>query len=86
VSRLCEFHPGICLTTEEKARKTLSQIKKNLSQSTVYILTEHPHITKPTQTQTFAFYLSILRPHDVILAASGSGLLFQCHSKEKPGK
>ena len=23
--RLCEFYPGICLTTEEKARKTLSQ-------------------------------------------------------------
>ena len=25
VSRLCGFHPDICLTTEEKARKTLSQ-------------------------------------------------------------
>ena len=50
--RLCEFYPGICLTTEEKARKNLSQgkknlsqvkknlsqVKKNLSQSTVYIL------------------------------------------------
>ena len=23
--RLCEVYPGICLTTEEKARKTLSQ-------------------------------------------------------------
>ena len=23
--RLCGFYPGICLTTEEKARKTLSQ-------------------------------------------------------------
>ena len=23
--RLCEFYPGICLTTEEKARKNLSQ-------------------------------------------------------------
>jgi len=32
VSRLCEFYPGICLTTEEKARKNLSQGKKNLSQ------------------------------------------------------
>jgi hypothetical protein len=44
VPRLCEFDPGICLTTEEKARKNLSQgeknlsqVKKNLSQSTVYI-------------------------------------------------
>jgi hypothetical protein len=25
VHRLCEFYPGICLTTEEKARKNLSQ-------------------------------------------------------------
>jgi len=55
--RLCEFYPGICLTTEEKARKSLSQgkknpgqIRKNLSHSTVYILPKHPHITKPTQT------------------------------------
>jgi hypothetical protein len=24
VLRLCEFYPGICLTTEEKARKILS--------------------------------------------------------------
>ena len=32
VHRLCEFYPGICLTTEEKAWKNLSQGKKNLSQ------------------------------------------------------
>ena len=32
VPRLCKFYPGICLTTEEKARKNLSQGKKNLSQ------------------------------------------------------
>jgi hypothetical protein len=25
VPSLCEFYPGICLTTEEKARKNLSQ-------------------------------------------------------------
>jgi len=25
VRRLCELYPGICLTTEEKARKNLSQ-------------------------------------------------------------
>ena len=60
----CEFYTGICLTTEEKARKNLSQgkknlsqgkknlsrVKKNLNQSTVYILPKRPHITKPTQT------------------------------------
>jgi hypothetical protein len=57
--RLCEFYPGICLTTEEKAlenlsqgKKNLSQVKENLSQSTVYILPKHPHITKPLQTHT----------------------------------
>ena len=46
VTRLCEFYPGICLTTEEKAQKNLSQVKKNLGQSTVYIYTE---VEKPAQ-------------------------------------
>jgi hypothetical protein len=32
VPRLCEFYPGICLTTEEKIRKNLNQGKINLSQ------------------------------------------------------
>ena len=57
--RLCKFYPGICLATEEKARKNLSQdkknlsqVKKNLSQRTVYILPKHPRITKPSQTHT----------------------------------
>jgi len=51
VPRLCEFYPGICLTTEGKARinlsqgkKILSEVKKNLTQSTLYILPKHPHI------------------------------------------
>jgi hypothetical protein len=56
VPRLCEFYPGICLTTEEKARKYLSQGKKNLSQSIVYILPKHPHITKPSQTHNYKTY------------------------------
>jgi len=46
------FYPGICLTTEEKSRKNLSEGKKNLSQSTVYMLPKHPHITKHTHTHT----------------------------------
>jgi len=29
VPRLCELNPGICLTTEEKARKNLSQGVRN---------------------------------------------------------
>jgi hypothetical protein len=72
VPRLCEFYPDICLTTEEKTRKNLSQGKKNLSQvtknlnySTVYILPKTPthykaltntHITKPTHTHTTKQY------------------------------
>jgi hypothetical protein len=48
VPLLWELYPGICLTTEEKARINLGQGKKNLSQGTVYILPKHPHITKPT--------------------------------------
>jgi hypothetical protein len=39
VPSVCELYPGICLTTEEKARKNLSQgrktsvrVEKNLSQ------------------------------------------------------
>jgi hypothetical protein len=72
VPRLCEFYPGICLTTEEKARKNLSQgkknlsqVKKNLSHSTVYVLPKTPthykalintHITKPTHTHTTKQY------------------------------
>jgi hypothetical protein len=52
VPRLYKFYPGICLTTKENARenlslgkRNLSQVKKNLSESTVYILPKHPHIT-----------------------------------------
>jgi len=62
VSHLCEFYPGIYPTTEEKARKNLSQGKKNLRvQYTHYQNTHtlqnlhthtHIHITKPTHTHT----------------------------------
>jgi hypothetical protein len=67
VPRLCEFYPGICLTTEEKARKNLSQgkknlsqVKKDLSQSTVYIYYQNthtfqnPHKHIQTHTRTHA--------------------------------
>jgi hypothetical protein len=66
VPSLCEFYPGICLTTDEKARKNLSQgkknlsqVKKNLSHSTKTSVTvkytfyqKHQQITKPSQTHT----------------------------------
>ena len=48
VPRHCELYPGICLTTEEKARK-------NLSQCTVYVMPKHPHITKSTHTHTHIY-------------------------------
>jgi hypothetical protein len=60
-----EFYSRICLTTEENARKNLSQVKKNLSHNTVYILPKTPthykaltdtHITKPTHTHTTKQY------------------------------
>jgi len=57
VPRLCEFYPRICLTIEEKARKNLSQGKKNcqdkktLSQGTVYKLPKYSiHITEVQYT------------------------------------
>ena len=57
--RLCEFYPGICLTTEEKSRKNLnqgkknlSQVKKNLSQSTVYIYQNTHTLQNPHKTHT----------------------------------
>jgi hypothetical protein len=52
VPRLCEFYPGICLTTEEKARKNLSQGKKNLSQVKKNLSKYSLHITKKSQKQT----------------------------------
>jgi hypothetical protein len=50
VPRLCEIYPGICLTTEEKARKNLSQVKKNLCQVKENLSQYSIHITKNTHT------------------------------------
>jgi hypothetical protein len=37
-------------TEKPQDKKNLNQVKKNLSQSTLYILPKYPHITKPSQT------------------------------------
>jgi len=37
VPRLCELYPGICLTAEEKARKTLSQGTRRVPAGTMTI-------------------------------------------------
>jgi len=65
VPRLCEFYPAICLTTEKKAwknlsqgKKNLSQVKKNLSQSTVHILPPQKtrtHTDTHTHTRVHTF-------------------------------
>jgi len=48
VSRLCELEPGICLTTEEKARKNLSQGSRTMPAGTMKtigkMMTCHPHV------------------------------------------
>jgi len=79
VPRLCEFYPGICLTTEEKAwknlsqsKKNLSQVKRNLSQSTVYILPKnnhtlqnpHEHTHYKTHSYTHTLQNNIKPPQD----------------------
>ena len=62
--RLCELYPGICLTTEEKARKNLSQGSRRLL---VYILPKrihtYPHITKPTHTHPHLTKPTHTHPH-----------------------
>jgi len=40
VPRLCELYPGICLTTEEKARKNLSRCSRRVPAGTMKI---HKH-------------------------------------------
>ena len=47
---LCEFYPGTCLTTEEKARKNLSQGSRRV---TVYIrglLEKYPTFGREKET------------------------------------
>jgi hypothetical protein len=74
------------LTTEEKARKnlsqgkkTLSQVKKTLSQSTVYILPKQPHITKPSQTHT------LQNPHIHTHTRTRTHITKQCNLPNGPG-
>jgi len=44
VLRLCELYPDICLTTDEKARKTLSQGSRRVPAGTIKI---HKHTIRP---------------------------------------
>jgi len=53
VPHLCGFYPGICLTTEGKARKNLSQVSRRVPASTMRInkhtIRIHRHNNKNTQ-------------------------------------
>ena len=53
VPRLCELYPGICLTTEEKARKNLSQGNRKVPAGTMKIhnhtIRLHRHNNKNTK-------------------------------------
>jgi hypothetical protein len=44
------FTMAFALQLRKKHGKTSVRLRKNLIQSTVYILPKHPHITKPSQT------------------------------------
>ena len=47
VPHLCGFYPGICLTTEEKARKNFSQVSRRVSAGTMKI---HIHTNRHKHT------------------------------------
>jgi hypothetical protein len=46
VPHLCEFYPGISLTTEEKARENLSQGKKILIQGRINLIQGRKNLIK----------------------------------------
>jgi hypothetical protein len=76
VPSLCELYPGVCLTTEEKARKTLSQgsqrDSKNAHYQDIHTLQNppihahahthtHTHITKQFKTTTVQIKTNTVR-------------------------
>jgi len=89
VPRLCEFYPGICPTTEQKARKNLSQGKKNLSQgkknlsqSTVYILPnthtlQNPHKHTINHLTPYKFVLLYRQLRNISIQNRGNRIVFE---------
>ena len=53
VPRLCGFYPGICLTTEEKAWKNLSQGSQRVPVGTMKIL---KHINQKHEKDSASYY------------------------------
>jgi len=59
VPRLCELYPGVCLTTEEKARKNLSQGSRRMLVDTMGTeCTEENRICRPltVRSKSFSMY------------------------------
>jgi hypothetical protein len=54
VPSLCELYPGICLTTEEKVRKTLVRVAEEIQR--MHIIKTPTHY-KPTHTHTNTYTL-----------------------------
>jgi hypothetical protein len=63
VARLCEFYPGICLTTEEKAWKNLSRGKKNLQVRKITTNVEECGPCPVFASFTLAFALQLRKKH-----------------------
>jgi len=59
VPRLCEFYPGICLTTEEKARQNLSRGSRRVL---VYLLPKHTHYKTHKHTHTHTLQNNFSQP------------------------
>jgi len=65
VPRLCGFYPGICLATEEKARKNISQ--GSLDKHTIRI---HSHNNKITLITLLNRNEAMKRPKHVVIETS----------------
>jgi hypothetical protein len=59
VPRLCEFYLGICLTTEEKARKNLTSVKVRKTSVRIYVLIIFIN-NSTTKTSIFVTYFKEL--------------------------
>jgi len=63
VPRLCGFYSGICLTTEEKARKNLSQGSRRVPASSVKI---HKHTIRIHRHKNKNTYITVLNRNTTI--------------------
>ena len=62
--RLCGFCPGICLTTDEKARKNLSQGGRRVPAGTMKI---HKHTIRIHRLNNEDTYIRVLNRNTIII-------------------